>query len=379
MDNKAEVIYFDNAATTKVVKEAADAAFFAMTESYGNPAAVHRFGKQAEKIVEDSREIIKTSLGAKKGTVIFTSGGTESINWALLQSAEKNKHRGKHIVSTAIEHAATLETLKHLAQKGYEVTLVSPEKDGSVSLEKIMGAVREDTIVLSLMVVCNETGARLPVEEAARLAKEKNKNILVHFDAVQAYLKVPFDIKYADFVSLSGHKIGAMKGVGALYTAENVKIAPMLYGGYQDKGLRSGTQAVPQIASFGAAAKVRSENFDENFKKLTALREHLIKGLKSMDKKAFVTEPRDFAPHIVSVGFEKGRSEVIIRVLADHGIFVAGGSACSKGKKSHVLAAMNLGGKIIDSSLRISFCPENTVEEIDIFIEALEKALKMFG
>lgn len=376
MDKK--VIYLDNAATTKVMHKAALSAMLAMENTYGNPAAVHEFGKEAEAIVESSRGTIMKCLGTDKGTVVFTSGGTESINWALNFCAEKNKRFGKHIVSTMIEHAATLETLKHLKEIGYEITLVAPQKDGSVSLDSIKSAIREDTILLSLMAVCNETGAVLPIAYAAQYAKSVNKNIFVHIDAVQGFMKIPLCLKDIDFLSISAHKIGGMKGVGALYIKDGIKMTPWLYGGYQDKKLRSGTQAVPQIASFAKAAEVHYLSFEDMTGHMEKLRQYLVKRLKEIDG-AVVVEPSDTAPHIVNAGFGKGRSEVIIRVLSDMGIYVAGGSACSKGKKSHVLSAMGISPKLIDSSLRISLSEENTKEEIDIFIDGLKTALKMFG
>lgn len=371
------MIYLDNSATTKVLPCALDAALSAMTEFYGNPAAVHGFGKKALSLTEEARKDILDALNAKKGSLVFTSGGTESINWALTFAADKNKHKGRHIVSTMIEHAATLETLKALKTKGFEVTLVEPNKDGSVSLDKIKSAVREDTILLTMMAVCNETGAVLPYVEAAKYMKSVNKDAFVHVDGVQGFMKTVLPLDNVDFLSISGHKIGAVKGIGALYIRDGVKMAPMLYGGYQDMGLRSGTQAVPLISAFGRAAKYHKEHFDEHRAHMEELRLYTIERLKEIDRAQIVLSENQ-APHIVSVGFNKGKSEVMIRVLSDREIYVSGGSACSKGRKSHVLTAMNINPKAIDSSLRISLSEQNTKEEIDIFIDALKSALAMF-
>ena len=371
------MIYLDNSATTKVLDCALNAAVDAMTENFGNPAAVHSFGKKANDILENARKDIMAALNVKKGTLVFTSGGTESINWAISFAADKNKHKGKHIVSTKIEHAATLETLKALTMKGYEVTLVEPERDGSVSIDKIKSAIREDTILLSIMAVCNETGAVLPYLEAAKYMKQVNKDAFVHVDGVQGFMKIDMPLDNVDFLSISAHKIGGVKGIGALYIRDGVKITPMLHGGYQDMGLRSGTQAVPQMAAFGAAAKYHAEHFAEGTSHMDEVRRYCIERLSEIEGST-VAVSENQAPHVVNVGFKKGRSEVIIRVLSDKGIYVSGGSACAKGKKSHVLLAMNRDPKAIDSSLRISLSEENTKEEIDLFIDTLKMAMKMF-
>lgn len=373
---QTKVIYLDNAATTKPLPCAVQAAALAMETAYGNPSAVHSFGKLANGLVEQARERVRCALRAKVGKVIFTSGGTESINWAIQYGALKGKHRGKHIVTTAIEHAAVLETVKSLGQQGYEVTYVQPEKDGMVMVDAVLQAVRSDTVLLSLTWVCNETGAILDIAAMAAGAKKKNPQILVHIDGVQGFLKLPLPNGPYDFISISAHKIGGIKGVGALYVADGIPLKPMLHGGYQDMGLRSGTQNVPAIAAFGAAAQYHKEH-EEQPETLYHLRKYCIQRLGELPQAA-VVQPQNHAPHIVNVGFAKGKSEVLIRVLSDHGIAVAGGSACARGKKSHVLAAMKLPPKVIDSSLRISLCAQNTKEEIDACVACLQQAMEMF-
>ena len=372
---QTKVIYLDNAATTKVLPCAVQAAVEAMEHTYGNPAAVHSFGKQAGGVVEAARAQVLLGLHAQKGKLVFTSGGTESINWAIQYSAQKGKHRGKHIVTTAIEHAAVLETVKSLSQEGYEVTYVAPERDGTVSAQAVLAAIRSDTILLSLLWVCNETGAVLDIETITRKAKEHNPNLLVHIDGVQGFLKQPIQAEIYDFISISAHKIGGMKGVGALYVGDKIPMKPLLYGGYQDMGLRSGTQNVPAIAAFGSAVAYHLAK-PEEIEYLNRLRDDLADGLEAIG--CSVIRPSCWAPHIVNTSPNKGRSEVYIRVLSDKGFAVAGGSACAGGKKSHVLAAMKLPPKGIDSALRVSLCPQNTKEEIDAFIAQLQQAMKMF-
>jgi len=367
--------YLDNAATTSVLPCARDAAVKAM-EEFGNPGSLHAKGTAARKVLDDSRKALAAALGCKASCVTFTSGGSESTNTALRGAVHKNRHLGKHIVSTQIEHDATLNTLKALQNQGFEVTLVAPEQDGSIRAEAIAAALREDTIVVSLMAVCNENGAILPVREAAAAMKRICPKALLHVDAVQAFCKVELPMGVIDLMSLSAHKLGGLKGSGALYVRDGLHLQPLIYGGNQENGLRSGTEAMPQIAAFGAAAAERMANFKENCEKMTALRDKLRAEAERLGCE--INSPENGAPHILNLSPCVGRSEVYIRVLSDQGIYVSGGSACSRGKKSHVLTAMRVSGKNADAALRVSLCPETTEADIDAFVAALEQAKKMF-
>ena len=367
--------YLDNAATTAVLPCAWEAALAAM-EQFGNPGSLHAKGAAARKTLDDSRKALAAALGCKPGCVTFTSGGSESTNTALRGAVQKNKHLGKHLVSTQIEHDATLNPLKALQNQGFEVTLVAPEMDGSVSVEAIRAALRPDTIAVSLMAVCNETGAVLPLREAKRAMGEICPKALLHVDAVQAFCKIDLPMDIIDLMSLSAHKLGGLKGSGALYVREGLQIQPLIYGGNQENGLRSGTEAMPQIAAFAAAAGERMANFKENCEKMAALRDRLIVEARKLGCR--INTPANCAPHIVNLSPCAGRSEVYIRVLSDQGIYVSGGSACGRGKKSHVLTAMRVSGKNADAALRVSLCPETTQEDIDAFVTALAAAKKMF-
>lgn len=367
--------YLDNAATTAVLPRAREAALSAM-DQFGNPGSLHAMGQRARTLLEDSRGRVAAALGVKPGCVTFTSGGSESTNTALRGAVQKNKHLGKHIVSTQIEHDATLNTLKALQNQGFEVTLVAPEMDGSVSPDAIRAALRPDTVLVSLMAVCNETGAVLPLREAKAAMRQICPKALLHVDAVQAFCKIELPMDIIDLMSLSAHKIGGLKGSGALYVREGLQIQPLIYGGNQENGLRSGTEAMPQIAAFAAAAGERMANFKENCEKMAALRDKLMAHAREMGCR--INTPENCAPHIVNLSPCVGRSEVYIRVLSDRGIYVSGGSACSRGKKSHVLTAMRVSGKNADAALRVSLCPENTEEDADAFLAALDQAKRMF-
>ncbi len=367
--------YLDNAATTAVLPAAGAAALRAM-EEFGNPGSLHAAGARARKLLEDSRRTLADALGVRPACITFTSGGSESINTALRGAVQKNRHLGRHIVSTQIEHDATLNTLKALQNQGCEVTLAAPEMDGSVSAEAIRAALRPDTVLVSLMGVCNETGAILPIAQAAQAIREICPGALLHVDAVQAFCKIDLPMGVIDLMSLSAHKLGGLKGSGALYVRPGLQLQPLIYGGNQENGLRSGTEAMPQIAAFAAAAGERMAHFGEHTAHMAALRDKLIAGAKDLGCR--INTPRQCAPHIVNLSPCVGRSEVYIRVLSDRGIYVSGGSACSRGKKSHVLTAMRVSGKNADAALRVSLCPETSEEDISAFLTALADAKKMF-
>ena len=357
-------IYLDNAATTRVIPEAREAALNAMDVCYGNPGSVHSKGREASALLAACRKKVAAAIGAPEGCVTFTSGGSESINTALSGAAFKNKHLGKHIITTQIEHDATLNTLRRLEQDGFEVTYVAPRRDGSVSLDSLCAAMREDTILMSLMGVCNETGALLPVSEAAAALKKINPKALVHMDAVQLFCKREMSLRDIDLCSFSAHKIGALKGSGALYIRSGLKLRPLIYGGNQEGGMRSGTEAMPQIAAFAAAAERRAGALRESIAHYEKLKKLLIDTLGEKGVYFELNTPENSSAHVVNISLCKLRSEVLIRMLSDKGIYVSGGSACAKGKKSHVLSAMRLSPKNIDAALRISFCPENTEQDV---------------
>lgn len=367
--------YLDNAATTAVIPAAKAAALAAM-EEFGNPGSLHAAGTRARTILDDSRRALAEALGCGSSFITFTSGGSESTNTALRGAASRQKHLGRHIVSTMVEHDATLNTLRELKNQGFEVTLVAPETDGRVTPEAIRAALRPDTILVSLMAVCNETGAILPLRETKQAMREICPQAWLHADAVQGFCKIPLPMESIDLMSLSAHKIGALKGCGALYLRDTVRIPPLIFGGNQENGLRSGTEAMPQIAAFGAAARERMAHFEEHTVYMAALRDRLIAGARALGYT--VNSPAAGAPHIVNLSPCRGRSEVYIRALSDRGIYVSGGSACSRGKKSHVLTAMRLPGKNVDAALRVSFCPETPEDAPDVFLAALKETEKLF-
>lgn len=367
--------YLDNAATTRPIPQAREAALAAM-EEYGNPGSLHARGIAARRLLDDSRAALAQALGCGAGSVFFTSGGTESINTALRGAVQKNRAVGKHIVSTQIEHDATLNTLKELKNAGYEITLVSPERDGSISPEALRSALREDTALVTLMGVCNETGAILPVPDLRRAMRAICPRALLHVDGVQTFCKIPLPLGDIDLLSLSAHKIGGLKGSGALYVRPGLSLRPLLFGGGQESGFRSGTEAMPQIAAFAAAARARSASFARDTAHMSALREALLQGARA--RGWFVNTPENGAPHVVNLSPGVGRSEVYIRVLSDQGIYVSGGSACSRGKKSHVLTAMRLPANNVDAALRVSLCPETPAEAVEAFFAAMDRARAMF-
>ena len=368
-------IYLDNAATTAVIPEALNAAEYAMTEAFGNASSVHEMGREAGKLLADSRKTLAELLSVEPQTLFFTSGGTESINTAILGAAYKNKHLGKHIVSTAIEHDATLNTIRELKADGFEVTLIPPQKDGSVLLSDIENAIRPDTVFMSLMGVCNETGALLPYDEAAKTLHAKNPRALFHLDAVQLFCKRPLSLENVDLCSFSGHKIGGLKGSGMLYIRKGLTIRPVFQGGGQESNMRSGTEAIPQIAAFSAAAKKRYAKLPETVERFDKLKSLLLNTLNASGIKYALNSPEVASSHIVNISPCVLRSEVLIRMLSDRGIFVSGGSACSRGKKSHVLTAMKKPADNIDAALRVSFCPENTENDVLAFCKALCEVL----
>lgn len=370
--------YLDNAATTAPLPAAIEAARRVMEQSWGNPSSLHEVGKQARAELNAARASVARALSCAPDCVTFTSGGTESINTALRGAAWQNRRIGRHIVSTAIEHEATLETLAALRDEGFEITLVPPARDGVVPLQSLTAAMRDDTILLSIMAVNNETGAVQPYAEAAQALKARNARALVHVDAVQAFLKLPLTLEGIDLVSVSAHKLGGLKGCGALYVRQGIKLRPYLTGGGQESSLRSGTEAMPAIAAFGAACAARRAAFDENTASLAQLRANLLGRLSRLGLPCVIHSPQDGAPHIINLSLCRGRSEVYVRALSDRGVCVSGGSACARGKRSYVLSAMKLDSRSIDAALRVSLCPETTEDDLAAFCAALRDAADLF-
>ena len=366
------MLYFDHAATTPVLPEAADAAYRVMTRDFGNPSSIHALGKEAAKEAEANRGLVARALGCQPGELYFTSCGTEGDNWAVNLAVHLGRHRGKHIITTAVEHAAVLEPCKYLEQQGYQVDYLTPDHTGHIPVEAVEAALREDTVLVSMMLVNNETGAIQPVAEVSRLLKRRKSAALLHTDAVQGFLKLDFTPKTlgVDLLTLSAHKIGGMKGSGALYIRNGLRAEPMLRGGGQEKGLRSGTEATPQIAAFAAAADYGFVNRGAHIAHLTDLKAYTLEVLQAKVPGLVVVSSGD-APHICAVSLPGRPSQVVVRYLSDRGICLSAGSACHRGKASHVYGAMNLSKAVRDGMLRISFGPSNTREEADELADAL--------
>jgi len=372
-------VYLDNCATTKVCEEAASKALFAMTAAYGNPSSLHGMGIEAEAILREARDNISKALKSTPGEIYFTSGGTESNNLALFGAAEARRRRGRRIVTTMIEHPSVAEPINRLEKEGFEVIRLKPGADGIVRENDIISAVTPDTILISLMLVNNETGAIQPVAAARRAVRAAGAPALIHCDAIQAFGKLEFSplTVGADLISLSAHKIHAPKGAGALYISKSAKIVPGVFGGGQENGLRPGTEPVPAIAGFGEAVKIAFERMSETNLQMESLKKYCTQLLSEMP---FITinSPKHSAPHILNISVGGIRSEIMMHHLASKGIYVSTGSACSRGKRSSVLAAQGLPDDRIDTSLRISFSRFSKMDDVRVLaseIAAGERSL----
>ena len=366
------MVYFDNAATTPVPKAVADAMYEVLTAHFGNPSSQYPIGVEMKKAVEGWRAVIAGALGCPAERLYFTSCGTESDNWAIQAALWQNRHRGRHIITTAVEHSAVLEPCKLLAQQGYEVTYLKPGQDGNVTAEQVADALREDTALVSVMLVNNETGCVFPAADIAALLREKGSPALLHCDAVQGFLKVPCDpVGWGvDLMSLSAHKIGGPKGVGALYTAPELRnLRPLLPGGGQEGGLRSGTEATAQIAGFARAVALRQENLAEKLRHMADIKAYCRERLLSIPGVVPVGEGT--APHILAVSLVGYPSANIVTDLGAKGICISAGSACHRGKASHVVSALHLDKKTAAGVIRVSFGPETTRADIDGLYQAL--------
>ncbi len=365
--------YLDNAATTPVRPEAAQAALEAMTGGWGNPSSQYALGKQAAERMKSWRADLAGALGCEAGEVFFTSCGSESDNWAVLGALHLNRRAGKHILTTAIEHAAVLEPIKALERQGYEVTYLQPGRRGEIDPAQAAAALRPDTALVSMMLVNNELGTVLPVKELFRAVRTAGCPALLHCDAVQGFLKVPFTPKElgADLLSVSGHKIHAPKGVGALYVRKGLKLPPLIGG--QEGGYRSGTEATGQIAAFAAAARLGAASVRKDAAHMAELKAYAIGRLAQELPEAEVLT-RSGAPHILPVSLPGYKSEVAVRFLSDRGVYLSSGSACHRGRPSHVFAALKLPKPVLDGALRVSFSYDTSKEDVDALIDGLKAA-----
>ncbi|MCQ2542914.1 MAG: cysteine desulfurase [Lachnospiraceae bacterium] len=374
--------YLDNSATTKCFENVVEAVIDEMRVNYGNPSSMHLKGLDAEKKIKNATKIIASSLKCQEKEIIYTSGGTEADNMALIGVAKAYKRNGMHIITTMIEHAAILQTAKSLEEEGYEVTYLPVDNRGIVDLKALEEAIREDTILVSVMGVNNEIGTIEPLEEIAGIIKNKNPKTLFHVDAVQAYGKIKLNPKKMgiDLLSVSGHKIHAPKGIGFLYISENVKMKPLINGGGQQRNLRSGTENVCGIVGIGTACEQIFKNFEEDNKRMRELRNYMLNLLSDIEGVSVNgADDEHSAPHIISVSVEKIRAEVLLHSLEEKGVYVSSGSACASNKPaiSATLQAIGVKKELLDSTIRFSFCVNTTKEEIDYAISCLKDTLTL--
>ena len=370
------MIYLDNSATTKPCIEAVEAMNKAMTDNWANPSALYNFGIDCARDVRNARHAVAAAMGAETDRVFFTSGGTEADNWAIFGTVKRMGKRGKHIITTAIEHHAVLNCMKELENQGYEVTYLQPDELGNISPANLKAALRKDTILVSIMMVNNEVGSVMPIEKMAKLTHKLCPDAVFHTDAVQGFLKVPFMAKTlgADLISVSSHKIHGPKGAGALYIAPRFKSFPaLLIGGGQESGFRSGTEATPAIFGFAAAATVGSATFRADILRERALIAGLVERLSGVE--GIVINGAHDAPHVLSLSIPGVPTQNSINVLQDAGIYVSAGSACAKGHRSHTLEAMKRSPEVMDGSFRVSICRDTTQEELDQLADVIENQI----
>ncbi len=368
--------YFDNAATTAVYPEVRDLMVKLMTEDYGNPSSLHMKGVDAEKYIKNAASQIAKEIKCQEKELVFTSGGTESNNLAIIGGAMAKRRAGKHIITTNIEHASVSATMDFLSKEGYDITYIGVDSTGHVKLDELKCALREDTILVSVMYVNNEIGTIQPIADIAAIIKSYNDKILFHVDAVQAFGKLRFSVKKlgVDMLSMSGHKIHGPKGSGALYIKDKTLVRPIIYGGGQQKEMRSGTENVPAIAGMGLATELIYKEHEKKIEYINMLKDRFISGVTKYED---VFDNSGEAPHIASISFVGIRSEVMLHALEDKGIFVSAGSACSSNKPhiSNVLKAIDMPDDRLESTLRFSFIETNTVEQVDYAIEVIGELL----
>ncbi|MCC8112022.1 MAG: cysteine desulfurase [Ruminococcus sp.] len=367
--------YLDNAATTKPCEAAKRAMIRCVEENYGNPSSLHRKGLDAQHEVDNARRIIAKALGCKPQEILFTSGATESNNLALRGTAARYGKWRKKIVVSGVEHASVKQTLRYLRTEGFDITEVMPRTDGLFYAEDFLNVVDKNTCLVSIMLVNNENGYRLPVEQVFRSVKRSFPDVITHCDGVQGFLKIPFRVRtlQADLISISGHKVHGIKGVGALYQKQGVLLNPILFGGHQENGVRPGTESVPLIASFGAAVKTLFPTLDDRFAYVSDLKKRLIALLQSM-RELEIQDIPDASPYVLNISLLGYRSETVMHFLEKRDIFLSSGSACSKGASSGVLEAFGANDVQVDSALRISFSSENQEEDLLALRQGLEEA-----
>ena len=368
------MIYLDNSATTKPCVEAVEAMTKALTEDWGNPSALYDFGIDAARKLRDARHQVAAALGAEPDRVYFTSGGTEADNWAVFGTVKRLGKRGKHVITTAIEHHAILNCMKDLEAQGYDVTYLQPDELGRISLDSLRSALRKDTILVSIMMVNNETGAVMPISQMAKLTHRLCPEAYFHTDAVQGFLKVPFTAKTlgADLISVSSHKVHGPKGAGALYISPRLKSFPaLLLGGGQESNFRSGTEGTPAIFGFASACAAMAKTLREDIQREKQFLDVLLEELSTLN--GLVINGAHDAPHILSLAVPGLPTQNSINILQDHGICVSAGSACAKGHRSHVLTAMNIPPEVIDGSFRVSLCRDTTPEELKRLVNVIRQ------
>lgn len=371
------MIYFDNCSTTKPCIEAVKAARTALEDTWGNPSSLHKMGVSSEKLVNDARSAVAKALNADDSEIVFTSGATESNNTAIFSAALSRGKRRKKIITTAFEHPSAAEPIKRLEEHGFEIVRIFPDKDGVISPSDVLSKIDSNTLLVSLMLVNNETGVITDVSKIFKAIKLRDKEIYTHTDAVQGFLKININSKttFADMISISAHKAYAPKGIGALYIKKSVNLLPFIVGGGQESGRRSGSESTVLINAFGAAVKANADNIQARYEKAKLLREYLSKSIEDIDG-VYLHEFKNSLPYINSLTVEHYKSETLLHFLEAREIYVSSGSACSKGKKSEVLKAFGYNGSQLESTLRISFCSDNTTEQIDEFVNAVKEAKK---
>ena len=373
------MIYFDNAATTRAADEVAERVRYMLLENFGNPSAQSMMGVRAENELNDARKIMAKSINALPEEIYFTSGGTEDDNWAIFGTAEGYKRSGKHMITTSIEHPAVSEPMERLRQKGWEVTVLDVDKNGYIDLDALRDSIREDTVLVSIILVNNEVGTIQDASAVGKLIKEKNPNTLFHADAVQAFGKYPIDVRKMniDMLSMSGHKIHGPKGVGFFYMKKGLKVRPIIYGGGQERGQRSATENTPGIVGLAKAVELAMENMDASHEKVMEVKRTLAEGILRDIPKTHINGPsiEEASPYVLNVSFNGLRSEVLLHALEEKEIYVSAGSACSSKKKggSHVLRSLGLSEERIEGAIRFSFCRYNTVDEAAACLEILKE------
>ena len=370
------MIYLDNSATTKPCKEAVEAMTLALTENWGNPSALYGFGIDTARQLRAARHQVAAAMGAEPDRVFFTSGGTEADNWAIFSTVKRLGKRGRHIITSAIEHHAILNCMKELEAQGFDVSYLQPDSLGRVTPDALKGALRKDTILVSIMMVNNEVGSVMPIAQMAKLTHRMCPDAIFHTDAVQGFLKVPFAAKTlgADLISVSSHKVHGPKGVGALYISPRLKSFPaLLLGGGQEGNYRSGTEGTPAIFGFAAACAAVSATCKEDNRLEKAMLDALAEKLSALE--GLTVNGCHDAPHVLNIGIPGLPTQNSINILQDHGICASAGSACAKGHRSHVLDAMKVAPETIDGSFRISLCRDTTQEELDLLYRVIKEEL----